>query len=64
MKVSKVWKAVVAAAAAGAAAAGTAVQDGTLTTAEGITIAFAILGTYGVTWRVPNKTAATPRTGS
>ena len=55
MKISKTWKAVVSGAAAGAAAAATAVQDGTVTTAEAVTIAIAILGAYGVTWRVPNK---------
>ncbi|MGW9029119.1 hypothetical protein ACWGQ5_34320 [Streptomyces sp. NPDC055722] len=55
MKVSKVWKAVAAGVAAGAAAAATAVQDGTVTAAEGVTIALAVLGAYGVTWRVPNR---------
>ncbi|WP_406168858.1 hypothetical protein [Streptomyces sp. NBC_00996] len=55
MKISKVWKAVVAAAAAGSAAAATAVQDGTVTTAETVTIALAVLGAYGVTWKVPNR---------
>lgn len=55
MKVSKMWKAVVSGAAAGAAAAATAVQDGTVTAAEGITIALAVLGALGVTWAVPNR---------
>jgi hypothetical protein len=55
MKISKAWKAVVGGLAAGAAAAATAVQDGTITAAEGITIALAVLGAYGVTWAVPNK---------
>ncbi|WP_030173268.1 hypothetical protein [Streptomyces sp. NRRL S-813] len=59
MRISKMWKAVVGGLAAGAAAAATAVQDGTVTTAEGITIALAVLGAYGVTWAVPNKTPAT-----
>lgn len=58
MKVSKTWKAVVAAGAAGVAAAATAVQDGTVTAAEGVTIALAVLGAYGVTWAVPNRQAA------
>ena len=55
MRISKKWKAVVSGAAAGAAAAVTAVQDGTVTLAEGVTIAVAVLGAYGVTWRVPNR---------
>jgi len=59
MKVSKMWKAIVAAAAAGAAAAGTAVQDGRVTAAEGVTIAVAVIGAWGVTYRVPNKQAPT-----
>ncbi|MET7779557.1 hypothetical protein ABZU94_29675 [Streptomyces mirabilis] len=61
MKISKMWKAVVGGLAAGAAAAATAVQDGTVTAAEGVTIALAVLGAYGVTWAVPNrKTSDTP----
>jgi hypothetical protein len=59
MKISKMWKAVVGGLAAGAAAAATAVQDGTVTAAEGVTIALAVLGAYGVTWAVPNKTSST-----
>ncbi|MEU6491079.1 hypothetical protein ABZ890_11875 [Streptomyces sp. NPDC046984] len=55
MKITHVWKAVVAGIAAGAAATGTAVQDGHLTLAEGITIVLAMAGGYGVTWRVPNS---------
>jgi hypothetical protein len=57
MKISKTWKAVVGGLAAGAAAAVTALQDGTVTAAEGVTIVLAILGAYGVTWAVPNKQA-------
>jgi hypothetical protein len=60
MKISKAWKAVAGGLAAGAAAAATAVQDGTVTAAEGITIALAVLGAYGVTWAVPNRQPATP----
>lgn len=52
------WKAIVAGVAAGAAAAATAVQDGTVTAAEGVTIALAVLGALGVTWAVPNRTAS------
>lgn len=65
MKISKVWKAVVGGLSAGAAAAVTALQDGTLTTAEGVTIVLAVLGAYGVTWAVPNKQSSSlPRTPS
>ncbi|MEU6490400.1 hypothetical protein ABZ890_08400 [Streptomyces sp. NPDC046984] len=59
MKISKMWKAVVGGLAAGAAAAATAVQDGQLTTGEGVTIALAVLGAWGVTWAVPNRQAPT-----
>ncbi|MGW1801526.1 hypothetical protein ACWCQN_37825 [Streptomyces sp. NPDC001984] len=55
MKISKVCKAIVAGAAAGTAAAATAVQDGQLTAAEGVTIVLAILGAYAATWKVPNR---------
>lgn len=55
MKISKMWKAVVGGAAAGTAAAATAVQDGKVTPAEAVTIVLAVLGAYGITWRVPNR---------
>ncbi|EYT84012.1 hypothetical protein CF54_03940 [Streptomyces sp. Tu 6176] len=55
MRISSIAKAVIGGLAAGAAAAATAVQDGTLTTGEGVTIVLAILGAYGVTWAVPNR---------
>jgi len=58
MKISKTWKAVVGGLSAGAAATVTAIQDGTVTAAEGITIVLAVLGAYGVTWAVPNRQAA------
>ncbi|MFI1767535.1 hypothetical protein ACH41H_36560 [Streptomyces sp. NPDC020800] len=58
MKVSRYWKAVVAAVAAGAGAAATALQDGTVTAAEGVTIVLAVLGGLGFTWAVPNRPAA------
>lgn len=65
MKISKMWKAVVSGVAAGAAAAATAVQDGTVTTAEDITIVLAVLGALGITWAVPNRqTDTAPRTGA
>ncbi|MEU6279721.1 hypothetical protein [Streptomyces sp. NPDC047028] len=55
MKISSVWKAVISGAAAGIASAATAVQDGRLTAAEDVTIVLAVLGAYGITWRVPNR---------
>ncbi|MFF3878005.1 hypothetical protein [Streptomyces sp. NPDC001978] len=55
MKVSQVWKAVVAGAAAGVAVAATAVQDGQVTAGEAVTIVLAVLGAYGATWKVPNR---------
>lgn len=58
MKVGKIAKALVAALAAGAASASVAVQDGTLSTGEGVTIALAVLGALGITWIVPNKEAS------
>jgi uncharacterized protein (DUF2062 family) len=58
MKISKTLKAIAGGLAAGAAAAVTAVQDGHVTAAEGITIALAVLGAYGVTWAVPNRQAS------
>lgn len=64
MKISKAWKAVVGGVAAGAAATATAVQDGQVTAAEGITIVLAILGSAGVTWAVPNRKSATDATDS
>ncbi|MEU9208564.1 hypothetical protein AB0D27_11560 [Streptomyces sp. NPDC048415] len=55
MKVARYWKAVAAAVVAGAGSTATAVQDGTVTMAEGVTIALAVLGALGFTWAVPNK---------
>ena len=57
MKISKMWKAVVAALAAGSASLVTALDDSTVTTQEGLTIAVAVLGALGLTWVVPNRTA-------
>lgn len=62
MKISRMWKAVVAALAAGTASAATAVQDGTITAAEAVTIVAAVLGSLGVTWLVPNRQSVTPAT--
>lgn len=56
MRISKYWKAVVAAVAAGASALSTAVLDDTVTAAEGWAALIAVLGALGFTWAVPNKT--------
>lgn len=61
MKISKMWKAVVSGVAAGSAAAATAVQDGTVTAAEAVTIVLSVLGAYGVTWTVPNRPPVPPQ---
>ncbi|MFJ6386459.1 hypothetical protein ACIQJT_02500 [Streptomyces sp. NPDC091972] len=61
LKISGIAKSIVSGAAAGATAAVTAVQDGVLDTGEGVTIVLAILGAWGITWAVPNRPAATPR---
>lgn len=55
MRISRIAKAIVAGVAAGAAAAVTAAQDSVVTTGEGVTIALAVLGAWGITWAVPNK---------
>jgi hypothetical protein len=55
MRISSIAKSIVAGLAAGATAAVTAVQDGTVTTGEGVTIVLAILGAWGITWAVPNR---------
>jgi uncharacterized membrane protein len=57
MRISSIAKSIVAGLAAGATAAVTAVQDSILTTGEGVTIALAVLGAWGITWAVPNRTA-------
>ncbi len=51
----KYAKFIVAALAAGLVAAQTAITDGTITTAEWVTIVLAALGALGV-WLIPNKT--------
>lgn len=55
MKISAIAKSIVAGLAAGATAAVTAVQDGSLTTGEGVTIVLAVLGAWGITFAVPNR---------
>jgi hypothetical protein len=55
MKVSRYWKAIVAAGVAGSGTAAAAVQDGKVTAAEVVTIVLSVLGGLGFTWAVPNK---------
>ena len=55
MKISRIAKAIVSGLAAGAAATVTAAQDSVITTGEGVTIALAVLGAWGITWAVPNR---------
>lgn len=58
MRVSKYWKAVVAATVAGAGTLSTALADDTITAAEGWAAGLAVLAALGFTWAVPNKGAA------
>ncbi|MCM1972345.1 hypothetical protein [Streptomyces sp. G1] len=60
MKVSTYWKAICAAVIAGAGSLGTAMEDGTLTGAEGIAAACVALGALGIVWRVPNREPKDP----
>lgn len=60
MKVSRYWKAIVAAVIAGSGTAGTALQDGQITGPEAVTILLAVLGGLGFTWAVPNRPAKSP----
>ncbi|MGI5408743.1 hypothetical protein ACQEV9_18355 [Streptomyces chartreusis] len=55
MRISRIAKSLVGGLAAGATAAVTAVQDNIVTTGEGVTIALAILGAWGIVYAVPNK---------
>jgi len=55
MRVSKYWKAVVAAVAAGGAALSTAVQDGQVTASEWWAVIGAVVMAAGATWAVPNR---------
>lgn len=57
MRVSKYWKAVVAALVAGAAALSTAVQNNQVTAGEWWTVAIAVVTAAGATWAVPNRPA-------
>lgn len=55
MKIASAAKSLIAGVAAGSAAAVTAVQDNVLSTGEGVTIALAVLGAWGITYAVPNR---------
>ncbi|MFJ8146547.1 hypothetical protein ACIQ6R_15970 [Streptomyces sp. NPDC096048] len=55
MKVSKAWKAVVAAVVAGAGTLSTALVDDTVSAAEGWAAGLAVLAALGFTWAVPNR---------
>ncbi|MEV8031377.1 hypothetical protein [Streptomyces sp. NPDC086182] len=58
MRIAHIAKSLIAGLAAGSAAAVTAVQDNVITTGEGVTIALAVLGAWGITYAVPNRQAA------
>lgn len=55
MRISRCWKAVVAALAAGAGTLSTAVQDSQITGEEWWTAGVAVLAALGFTWAVPNR---------
>lgn len=55
MRISKYWKAVVAAVVAGAGALATAMNDDVITAAEAWTTGTAVLVALGFTWAVPNR---------
>lgn len=59
MRVSRYWKAIVAAVVAGGGSAGTALNDSVITTGEAWVIAGAVLGALGFTWAVPNRAPST-----
>jgi len=60
MKISRCWKAVVAATVAGAGSVSTALADDTITAAEGWAAGLAILAALGFTWAVPNRQPEEP----
>lgn len=55
MKISKSWKAVVAAVVAGAGTLSTALADDRITAAEGWATGVSVLAALGFTWVVPNR---------
>jgi hypothetical protein len=58
VKISRYWKAVVSALAAGAGSLSVAVTDDTVTAAEGWAALCAVLAALGFTWAVPNRPAS------
>ncbi|QIJ62542.1 hypothetical protein [Streptomyces sp. JB150] len=60
MRVSRYAKAFVAAIVAGGGSLGTAMQDGVVTQAEGVTALLVALGALGAVWRVPNREPKDP----
>lgn len=62
MKISKYWKAVVAAVATGSGGLATAMNDDILSKAEASTILIAVVTAAVATWAVPNKTTTTEET--
>ncbi|MFI5664584.1 hypothetical protein [Streptomyces sp. NPDC051684] len=56
---AKYLKAIAAAVAACAASLATALDDGSISTQEGITALVAVLAALGITWAVPNKPSTT-----
>ncbi|MGN7136760.1 hypothetical protein [Streptomyces pseudogriseolus] len=58
MRISKYWKAVVSATAAGAGSLSVAVTDDVVTAAEGWAAGLAVLAALGFTWAVPNRQAS------
>ncbi|MFE6284339.1 hypothetical protein [Streptomyces sp. NPDC057877] len=61
MKISRYWKAVVAAVATGSGALSTALTDDTITAAEGWAAGLAVLAALGFTWAVPNRAPSANR---
>jgi hypothetical protein len=55
MRIASSAKSLIAGIAAGAASAVTAAQDNVISTGEGVTIALAVLGAWGITYAVPNR---------
>ena len=64
MKISRYWKAVVAALAAGTSAMSTAANDGAVSGPDAVTAVLAVLGTLGLTWWVPNREPKAGRSGT
>ena len=59
MKISSIAKSVTSGIAAGSAALVTAAQDSVITTGEGVTVALAVIGAWGITYAVPNRPTQT-----